>query len=60
MKVGDKVRIAGRPEYGTGKIIRFYSNHSTVLVNFSSDKGLTYCDYYSLVKNEKQRDSVGA
>lgn len=48
MKVGDEVLIAGRPEYGVGKIVRFYANHGTVLVDFDKVKNLTYCSYESL------------
>tara|TARA_R100000988_G_C3963792_1_gene147688 strand:- start:831 stop:986 length:156 start_codon:yes stop_codon:yes gene_type:complete len=50
MKVGDKVEHVSKPEHGTGKIVRFYANQSTVLVDFPDDKGLCYCDYHSLVK----------
>ena len=50
MKVGDKVEHVSKTEYGTGKIVRFYANQNTVLVEFTADKGLSYCDYHSLVK----------
>ena len=49
MKVGDKVEIPGKPEFGTGEVIRFYANHGTVLVDFEKMEKLTYCDYNSLV-----------
>jgi hypothetical protein len=55
MKVGDKVEHVNKPEYGVGKIVRFYANQSTVLVDFpDEDKGLSYCDYFSLVINESR------
>ena len=54
MKVGDKVEHVSKPEYGTGKIVRFYANQSTVLVDFSDLSKLTYCDYASLEKNESR------
>jgi hypothetical protein len=54
MKVGDKVEHISKPELGIGKIVRFYANQSTVLVEFPDDKGLSYCDYHSLVKNESR------
>ena len=50
MQIGDKVEHISKPEYGTGKIVRFYANQSTVLVEFPDGKGLSYCDYQSLVK----------
>ena len=51
MKVGDDVRLEGAPEYGIGKIVRFYANQGTVLVDFKNKGDLTYCDYYALVKD---------
>ena len=54
MKVGDKVEHVNKPEYGIGKIVRFYANQSTVLVEFPDDKGLSYCDYHSLVKKKSR------
>tara|TARA_Y100000593_G_C4037330_1_gene203430 strand:+ start:235 stop:396 length:162 start_codon:yes stop_codon:yes gene_type:complete len=53
MKVGDKVEHKDKPEYGVGKIVRFYANQSTVLVKFAGDRGLAYCDYRSLKKQKK-------
>lgn len=49
MKVGDKVEHISKPEYGTGKIVRFYASQSTILVKFPDGK-FAYCDYQSLVK----------
>ena len=49
MKTGDEVAVQGRPEYGTGKVVRFYANHGTVLVDFDKKEKLTYCDYNSLI-----------
>ena len=40
MKVGDDVKIHGKPEYGRGKIVRFYAKHGTVLVQFEKEKQL--------------------
>ena len=54
MKVGDEVSVAEKPEYGTGKIIRFYANQGTVLVDFGKTKQLTYCNYGSLTSNESR------
>jgi len=45
MKVGDLVKVKGRPEYGAGKIVRFYANQSTILVEFSKEEAVIYCDY---------------
>ncbi len=53
MKVGDEVKIQGMPEYGLGKVVRFYANQGTVLVDFDKDDELTYCIYESLVSNKK-------
>lgn len=50
MKVGDKVKLHNNPEYGSGKIIRFYASQGTVLIDFAAKVGLTYCDYSMLVK----------
>ncbi len=54
MKSGDKVVIEDKPEYGRGKVVRFYANHGTVLVDFEKQDKLTYCDYRSLIKDEKR------
>jgi hypothetical protein len=55
MKTGDEVSVIGKPEYGIGKIVRFYANHGTVLVNFEKTKNLAYCNYESLTSNENRR-----
>ena len=47
MKVGDKVKVTGKPELGSGKIIRFYANQSTALVQVESGK-LMYFSYNHL------------
>lgn len=52
MKVGDEVKIQGMPEYGLGKVVRFYANQGTVLVDFDKDDELTYCIYETLVSNK--------
>ena len=49
MKVGDKVVVKGNPELGKGKVVRFYANQGTVLVNFDDPTKLKYCDYQSVV-----------
>ena len=53
MKVGDKVKVEGRPEYGSGKIMRFYANQGTVLVNFDNDE-MVYCKYGTLEKEDEK------
>ena len=40
MKVGDKVRVRGEPDVEVGKVVRFYANQGTVLVELSEDKVL--------------------
>ena len=45
MKVGDSVKVKSRPEYGAGKIVRFYANHGTILVEFPKKEAVIYCDY---------------
>ena len=52
MKTGDTVSVKDKPEYGKGKVIRFYANQSTALVEFEKPKKLTYCTYESLVHDE--------
>lgn len=52
MKVGDEVKSTDKPEYGTGKIVRFYANQGTVLVSFENTEDLTYCDYCSLSRSD--------
>jgi len=48
LKTGDEVKFKDKPEWGVGKVIRFYAYQSTVLVDFSKKDNLTYCDYASL------------
>lgn len=55
MKVGDNVILPGHPEFGKGKVIRFYANHGTVLVNFDKKKELTYCMYNMLISNKSEK-----
>ena len=50
MKVGDKVRVRDEPGVEVGKVVRFYANQGTVLVELASDKRLVYYDYKSLVE----------
>ena len=52
MKIGDEVTVIGKTELGTGKIVRFYANQSTILVDFENRENLTYCDYQSVERNE--------
>jgi len=52
MKVGDEVRDVNKPEYGVGKIVRFYANHGTILVDFVKDKSLKYCGYENIVESK--------
>ena len=54
MKVGDSVIVKGRPEYGAGKIVRFYANQGTILVEFPKEEAMIYCDY-SEVENHESR-----
>ena len=49
MQVGDKVSVTGRPELGSGKIVRFYANQSTALIQLE-DGTLKYFSYNHLVK----------
>ncbi len=54
MKVGDFVTIKGREEYGAGKIIRFYANQGTILVQFIKREAVVYCDYSVLESHESR------
>ncbi len=54
MRTGDEVKNPSKPEGGIGKVVRFYANQSTVLVDFSDLSKLTYCDYACLEKNESR------
>ena len=49
MKIGDSVKTGSGAEAKTGKIVRFYANHGTVLVKMESGK-LSYFMYESLEK----------
>ena len=48
MKVGDLVKVKGREEYGYGKIVRFYANQGTILIEFPDEEAVIYCDYSAL------------
>ena len=50
MKVGDEVRVKDSPDEESVKVVRFYANQGTVLVELASDKRLVYYDYKSLVE----------
>jgi len=54
VKTGDLVKVKGRPEYGAGKIIRFYANQGTVLVEFPKEESVIYCDYSQLESDESR------
>ena len=47
MKSGDEVKISSSEEIRKGKIIRFYANQGTALVQLECGK-LTYCSYESI------------
>ena len=47
MKVGDEVSVISKSQSETGKIIRFYANQGTVLVELPSGK-LVYYSYDNL------------
>tara|TARA_Y100001973_G_C4954588_1_gene211927 strand:- start:86 stop:250 length:165 start_codon:yes stop_codon:yes gene_type:complete len=53
VKVGDLVKVKGRPEYGAGKIVRFYAMHGTILVEFPKEEAMIYCDYSEVENHEK-------
>ena len=55
MKIGDEVTVIGKPELGSGKIVRFYANQSTILVDFENEDRLTYCDYESVEFSDRQQ-----
>ena len=50
MKVVDEVKVKGDPKETIGKVVRFYANQGTVLVQLVEDKRLAYYDYKSLVE----------
>ena len=52
MKTGDIVEVKDRPEIGTCKVIRFYANQGTVLVEQQKTYSLTYFDYSRLKEHE--------
>jgi len=54
VKVGDEVKLETKPEYGTGKIVRFYSQQGTVMVQFENVEGCTYCSPWNLVRYESR------
>ena len=54
MKVGDLVKVKGRPEFGAGKIVRFYANQGTILIQLPKEGAMIYCDY-SEVENDEAR-----
>ena len=53
MRSGDVVTVQEKPELGKGRVIRFYANQGTVLVEFEKPRKLTYCDYKILTINEE-------
>ena len=55
MKIGDEVTVIGKPEFGSGKIVRFYANQSPILVDFENEDRLTYCDYESVEFSDRQQ-----
>ena len=50
MKSGDKVKITSNNDTIPGKIVRFYANQGTVLVEMTDGK-LVYLNYQDLEKN---------
>ena len=48
MKTGDIVEVKDKPEIGACKIIRFYANQGTVLVEQEKTNSLSYFDYSRL------------
>ena len=55
MQTGDRVKIKSSPEYGVGKVIRFYANHRTVLVQFKKKLGLKYFPYENVIKSNETK-----
>ncbi len=49
MKSGDQVKVASNNNLSPGKIVRFYANHGTVLVQMTNGK-LVYLSYEDLEK----------
>ena len=54
MQVGDIVTVKGREQYGPGKIVRFYANQGTILVEFPKEEAVIYCDYSALESHESR------
>ena len=59
MKVGDSVFVKVEGKKRKGKIIRFYANHGTALVQVDGIERLTYYSYNNLIeKNKKNKTSA--
>ena len=54
MKTGDHVKIRARPDIGQCKIVRFYANQGTALVEQNKTSKLFYLDYLRLEKDESR------
>ena len=54
MKVGDEVKVKDDPKNTTGKVIRFYANQGTVLVEQEKTNSLSYFDYSRLKAHESR------
>jgi len=52
VRVGDTVKLIGQPKDGRFKVVRFYANHGTVLVEQEKTSQLAYFDYARLEKDE--------
>ncbi len=52
MKTGDIVEVKDKPEIGKCKVIRFYANQGTVLVEQQKTNSLSYFDYSRLKEYE--------
>ena len=48
VKVGDQIKL----DEQTGKIIRFYPNQGTILVELKKNKSLVYWNYFSVKEVE--------
>lgn len=48
VKVGDQIKL----DEQTGKIIRFYPNQGTILVELKKNKSLVYWNYFSVKEIE--------
>ena len=48
VKVGDQIKL----DEQTGKIIRFYPNQGTILVELKKSKSLVYWNYFSVKEVE--------